>query len=72
MPRGRPSVMISCRVDPDIALVLEKVPAEGNVDRTQMICQGVLIVYRDKFISIVGTERYNLLLSAATSGMEND
>lgn len=72
MPRGKPGVVVSYRIDPDIAGAMDRVKEKRAMDRAQMICQGVLMAFRDDFIAIVGVEQYTVWLSAATSGMEND
>jgi len=72
MPRGNPSEMVSFRVDPAIAAAIKAVMEKRKMERTQLLCQGFLMAFRDDIISVVGMEQYASWMSAATSGMDNN
>jgi glutathione synthase/RimK-type ligase-like ATP-grasp enzyme len=72
MPRGKAGLMVSFRIDPDIAAAIKSIMEKRGMDRTQVLCQGFLMAFRDDIIGVVGVEVYATWMSAATSGMEND
>ena len=70
--RGNPGDMVSFRVDPAIVKVIKGVMAKRDMNRTQVLCQGFLIGFRDDIIGIVGLEQYALWMSIATDKMQDD
>jgi hypothetical protein len=72
MPRGNPSEMVSFRVDPAIAAAIKAVMEKRKMERTQLLCQGFLMAFRDDIISVVGMEQYALWMSIATDKMQDD
>ena len=70
--RGNPGEMVSFRIDPAISKVIENVKEKRGMDRTQVLCQGFLMGFRDDIIGIVGIEQYALWMSVATHKMSKN